>query len=340
MKQFIYTLAICLPFVLPAQPFGTNFDSWAIHAEGSWSESESEGAYRGNGIYCNFGNEYSGLRKIGFNTVGDQLRLPPATNPGTLSFFARTSSGASARLRVQYTDGPNLVTAGEFSVNSTSYQRFSAFIGVAGENTNIWIEMSSYGNSVFLDDLSLSAFEVLPVELTAFEARPSSGGQVVLTWQTLTETDNQEFTVERSPNGQHFTAIGHLAGAGTSAALRRYSFTDPAPRPGLNYYRLRQTDFDGTTALSKVISVTTTAANRPYLLSRSDPQDLDIWFEQPVTHSGEVRLFDLSGRLLLQSRLGAGLREHHVPLPALTAGIYVVQIRMGGERWVEKMVKR
>ncbi len=337
MKQLMYTLASLLPFVLSGQPFGTNFDSWAIHAEGSWSETETEGTYRGNGIYCNFGNENSGLRKIGFNGVGDQLQLPRATNPGTLSFVARTSSGSGARLRVRYSDGGNVATAAEFSINSTSYRSYSAFIGAQAENVAIWIEMSGYGNSVFLDDLGLTELVILPVELVAFEARPQADGTVTLHWRTLTETDNSHFTVERSADGRQFTAIGRREGAGNSFTSRDYQFTDTAPLPGLSYYRLRQTDTDGTTALSEVISVQTTAPDkaRPTLTINSN--ELYLYLPYPPEASGTLRLFDMTGRLLLQCRLAAGHREHRLSLPMLAAGMYVAQVQVGREGWTERV---
>jgi hypothetical protein len=102
--------------------------------------------------------------------------------------------------------------------------------------------------------LRASGGEALPVTLLSFNAVPNS--EVVLTnWQTASEVNNNYFTVERSADGIEFLSIGTVKGAGNSASLRSYKWTDENPLPGVSYYRLRQTDFDGNTTLSPMVSV-------------------------------------------------------------------------------------
>ncbi len=94
----------------------------------------------------------------------------------------------------------------------------------------------------------------LPIELLDLTARPN-GSSVHIEWTTGSETNNRFFTVERSADGDAFTAIGNVLGAGHSLQPTHYSLVDNAPLPGLGYYRLRQTDYDGTTSLSSTITV-------------------------------------------------------------------------------------
>jgi len=53
----------------------------------------------------------------------------------------------------------------------------------------------------------------------------------------------------------NWTGIGQVQGAGTSAEPTAYQFTDRQPMPGINYYRLRQVDFDGSATLLPIASV-------------------------------------------------------------------------------------
>jgi Secretion system C-terminal sorting domain len=94
----------------------------------------------------------------------------------------------------------------------------------------------------------------LPVELLFFNAK-AQGPSVLLTWSTATEINNQDFTIERSPNKTDWVAIGVVKGAGNSTAKLDYQFMDEKAKQGVQYYRLRQTDFDGAIKYSEVVSI-------------------------------------------------------------------------------------
>jgi hypothetical protein len=96
----------------------------------------------------------------------------------------------------------------------------------------------------------------LPVEFSSFTAEVRSDKTVELRWQTVTETNNDFFTVVRSRNGQHWEELESIDGAGNSAVRLNYSYIDQFPYAGMSYYRIRQTDFDGTSAHSDIRQVT------------------------------------------------------------------------------------
>lgn len=85
---------------------------------------------------------------------------------------------------------------------------------------------------------------ILPVTFTSFTVK-ADGCKALLEWQTGMEQNNSHFMVERSSNGNEFTAIGRVGAAGNSNSLNTYKFTDEAPVSGINYYRITQVDFDG-----------------------------------------------------------------------------------------------
>lgn len=85
----------------------------------------------------------------------------------------------------------------------------------------------------------------LPIELLSFDASAKENNTVLLEWQTASELDNDFFTIERSTNGLDWQEINKVDGAGNSSSPISYSATDDNPYNGVQYYRLKQTDFDG-----------------------------------------------------------------------------------------------
>jgi hypothetical protein len=84
----------------------------------------------------------------------------------------------------------------------------------------------------------------LPIQLVSFTAT-KVGEYVQLKWITASEINNDYFTIERSTDGENFQEIQFEKGAGNSNQVLTYMRYDESPKKGYNYYRLKQTDFDG-----------------------------------------------------------------------------------------------
>jgi len=95
----------------------------------------------------------------------------------------------------------------------------------------------------------------LPIQLIDFNASLNADKTVELKWITASEINNDYFTIERSSDGVDFEIVDEISGAGNSSSVIHYNYTDTAPLKGLSYYRLKQTDFDGTSVYSEIISV-------------------------------------------------------------------------------------
>lgn len=95
---------------------------------------------------------------------------------------------------------------------------------------------------------------VLPIELLSFSAYKLSNG-VQLEWETASEKNNDFFTIYRSNNGLQFEPLVTISGSGTTNEIHEYSFTDYSIFGGMTYYKLSQTDYDGTVSYSHIISV-------------------------------------------------------------------------------------
>jgi hypothetical protein len=78
---------------------------------------------------------------------------------------------------------------------------------------------------------------------------------VKLEWETSSEINNDYFEIQRSANGIDFNAIGEVDGSGTTHEHHDYSFLDTKPYRGINYYRLKQVDYDGQFSYSDIVFV-------------------------------------------------------------------------------------
>lgn len=140
---------------------------------------------------------------------------------------------------------------------------------------------------------------LLPVSLTLFEAYARKQG-VELKWQTASEEQNAHFVIERSGDGYTFESIGEVDGQGTTYQIINYRWEDPRPLRGKNYYRLRQVDYDKTTAYSKVRYVNWEMPES-YLEVFPNPTTDALHIYVGLRTGGEgvyLQLTDLSGHIL------------------------------------------
>lgn len=139
----------------------------------------------------------------------------------------------------------------------------------------------------------------LPIELLYFTGY-DHGKVVDLYWATATETGNDFFTVERSYNGINFSDIAVIDAAGTSLQTIHYSHTDAEPLPGISYYRLRQTDLNGASSWSGIISVDRTVSGEQEIYVYPNPMNAGSSFVLNLSgFEGEnvaVNVFDMTGR--------------------------------------------
>ena len=139
------------------------------------------------------------------------------------------------------------------ATNSGAWTEVATANSVAGDRIGFTgVTLSADGYYTIATHNSIAS--PLPISLLNFEAVPD-GNQVQLSWATASELNNARFTIERSSTGVDFIAIAEVAGAGNSSSRLDYFEIDRDPLPGVSYYRLRQTDFDGNYSYSAVVVV-------------------------------------------------------------------------------------
>ncbi|MEL6843211.1 MAG: hypothetical protein AAFP02_08345 [Bacteroidota bacterium] len=94
----------------------------------------------------------------------------------------------------------------------------------------------------------------LPVEYLSFDVQWEDEN-VSIQWETASEQQNDFFTVERSIDGKVFSSLTQVNGAGTTDQISQYQAYDFRPYSGTAYYRIKQTDFDGTSSYSNIVEL-------------------------------------------------------------------------------------
>ena len=174
---------------------------------------------------------------------------------------------------------------------------------------------------------------VLPVNFNELSLDFQKGGIRVL-FSTLSEQNNDYFTVEKSNDGVEFAELGIVDGACNSHELKIYEFLDTNPGDGTVYYRIKQTDFDGRIEYSEIKSLIRVTASRFKIGSAGQ-----IW---TIKNNGQTDLailevVDLSGRIVLKQNIG--IYDSNVDVSSLANGLYVVKIGDGNNIWTGKIVK-
>ena len=210
--------------------------------------------------------------------------------------------------------GENIVIAADGTVDGGTYV-LEAFWDISADNPG-------GGTTTSATESATVNTAALPVTLTKFTATPQND-RVAISWETALELNNDYFTVERSADGKTFAAIATVEGAGTTERSLGYTYYDETPLNGTNYYRLRQTDFDGTTVVFETVSVemrgTTTIAAFP------NPVKGELTVQLPV--AGDVSIYDVNGRLVDLRYFDAGTQV--LDLSTLNAGVYYLRGAQG-----------
>jgi hypothetical protein len=163
---------------------------------------------------------------------------------------------------------------------------------------------------------------VLAVELSDFKVK-STQKSALLTWTTASEKDNAYFDVQQSTNGTDFQTVGQVKGSGTTTVEKFYSFEHKDPSVGVNYYRLKQVDANGTATLSAVRSI---LMGKTGLVVKTTLVTgvLDIIVSDEKM--GPLSIFNISGQNILNVNAQG---TQSINVSNLPAGLYIIRTATG-----------
>lgn len=252
-------------------------------------------------------------------------------------------------------DGPN----GVYKIGSAA-----GIPTTDGNSSNYWVDVvftatniirftqitDIYGNACFRNNPNLqtlvlqpSSCSALPVSLVDFKLSILDNN-VNLFWSTSSENNNSGFEVQRSTDGQNWTNIHFVKGAGNSQTLKKYEYRDINLKTGKYFYRLKQIDFNGEFKYSKVISANI-SSKQIYMLSQNYPnpstQTTTISYSLPVKNQVDLVLFDMQGRqikVLVHEVKEAGTHTVDLDTRNLGKGIYHYKMKSGNYSDVKRLL--
>lgn len=175
---------------------------------------------------------------------------------------------------------------------------------------------------------------ILPITLLSFDAR-CDNSKVNITWATASQINNDYFTIERTADGVTFETIGIVDGApgGNSSQTLYYSFADAEPLREINYYRLKQTDFDGKFEYFNIVSARCGEAGDVFIYP--NPGSGIFTVEGALLNSDLIVTNPLGQKLLKTKMLPI---KTEIDLSAQPSGIYFITIKAEEKTFTQKLI--
>jgi hypothetical protein len=174
---------------------------------------------------------------------------------------------------------------------------------------------------------------VLPVSFASVSVAKNNGSHTV-SWQTLNETNNAGFEVQRSMNGNNFSSILFVASKavnGSSASSINYSANDVKPLQGTNYYRLKQIDKDGKINYSSIVSLKNITSDAWAVIAvypNPVKDKLTVQLNTKDVNEVEIAVFNSLGKQVIKTNYSivAGQTQTITDVASLPVGFYTLRI--------------
>ena len=241
----------------------------------------------------------------------------------------------------------------------------SALRGVTDTSKLVWLKRADSGDPweniggiVYGDNLestvtfnSFSEFAIgstdptnpLPVELSSFTATNMTN-QIIIKWETKTETNNSGFEIQKSSDRINFSNIAFVPGSGTTTEQRNYSYTDNSSNSGKYYYRLKQIDYNGAFEYSDIIVVEINAPIE-YALYQNYPNPFNpstkIRYQLPKESKVVIKIYSILGSEIMElvnEQKEASSYEAEFNASNLSSGTYIYRIIAGSFIETKKML--
>lgn len=272
-------------------------------------------------------------------TAGNTIRTFQANSTGCAGTWRYTLninvSNTLFNVNTNVTEADPTLTA---SSSASSWQwldcndGYSAITGETGQaftatdNGSYAVEVTGSG---CIDTSNCVLITTLPIDLLSFKAKRNNS-QVEFEWITVTETNNDYFTIERSADLNRWEVIKMIDGAGNSNEVREYKATDDAPLSGVSYYRLKQTDYDGEFSYSEVEVIDQFSIQQDISIFPNPTNDR-ITIEGSDINLTGINVLDLNGQNLTSKLVIFQKSQSTLELDLinLEPGIYFVMVGSG-----------
>jgi hypothetical protein len=165
----------------------------------------------------------------------------------------------------------------------------------------------------------------LPIEIDEFYAE-CSNSHVAIYWSTVSETNNDYFTLERSDNTTDWNYVTTVAGAGNSNETVYYSYIDEIMSNDV-YYRLKQIDYDGKFSYTSMININCDNDAQEVLMYPNPIIDeFIISIKNLNCDTADINFYNNAGQLVYIKKLYdlTNNKKQTINMSSLAEGIYFV----------------
>ncbi|RKY98867.1 MAG: hypothetical protein DRQ13_03095 [Ignavibacteriae bacterium] len=196
--------------------------------------------------------------------------------------------------------------------------------------------------------ITMTVTNEIPVELVSLVAE-NILDEVILKWQTASETNNMGFEVEKGEksivNGQtDWNKVGFINGSGTTTERMNYIFKEKISKPGIYLYRLKQIDFDGTVAYSPEVEIDVTGP-KEFALFQNYPNPFNpvttIKFSLPKQADVKLVVYNAVGQVveeLINETMEEGYHEVQFTADDFASGVYYYRLNTSEFNSIKKML--
>jgi hypothetical protein len=301
------------------------------------------------GVTNDWGITLMNTGKVAFGTGNPDKTIISTSNynDGFWHFITATRSIASTGTMILYVDGSQVASLTGVNVSSLTAP---TIIGLGRNNctganyTGSLDDLIFYGRVLSGAEVSslftIEGAVVLPLNWISLNGEIEQN-KILLQWQIANSKDNDHFDVERSFDAQNFSSIGKLpANDNATTASISFSFEDGSPENGINYYRVKQTDVDGTYSYSKIIALTFHHSSAEIKLLSNPVQSSEL----TLLNTGgelirEINIIDLTGRVIAHKYLNTKNSSIPIGLNNLSRGYYIIQVNVSAKKIALPFVK-
>ena len=196
-----------------------------------------------------------------------------------------------------------------------------------------------FNNNIAGKDITIENNQLpLPIELTSFSGERVRE-EIQLSWETSSEIQNKGFEIYRSSNNSTWEKLGWVDGNGSSIQQYVYAFDDTKPAYGINYYRLKQIDFDGAFEYSEIIAIENDRSDfKIQVFPNPSSRNFNIRIANPLLQKMKIQINDNLGMKIWESNLIVGESGWSNELEIERNGIYLITVQLGNEIYYERIV--
>ena len=244
--------------------------------------------------------------------------------PGTITVSGSTITWTLSSLDVGLSKSFSFVAEAQ----PTGNRQFTS--NISGTLTDI----NSGNNSDNVDVPTASESGNLPVEWLNVDLKKIDD-EMLLSWVTASESNNDYFVVERSFDGRHFHGLKKIKAGGNSNTLKYYYFSDPVSGQPFVYYRIKQVDFDGRFSFSKTVYYSFIKKTEPLVIYPNPVRNF-LMIEN-LEKGSQVHLFDVYGQEIQSFK--ADKADKIMDVSRMKKGIYYLIMNNSSGRSVRKFIK-